>query len=79
MSMQQLTGKIDFSFGKTNLDEVLNSKWPSLIPIYSANKKLGFGPPTSFVIAPPSSGEESEEELPYHPHPSSDAAKNPPG
>jgi hypothetical protein len=34
-----------------------------LIPVFSNNKKLGFGPPSNLIVAPPSSGEESEEEI----------------
>lgn len=66
--MRTLAFKCEFGFG-SHLDLVLNSDRPSLISAYSSSnsggqKKLSYGPPTTFVLQPPSSGEESEDELP---------------
>ena len=64
MGMRSLAAKCEIGFG-TILDVVLSNEKErqSLIPAFSANKKLGYGPATSLVIEPPSSGEESEDEL----------------
>ena len=65
MGMRTLTQKCELGFG-TILDIVMSNDKErlSLIPAFAGNKKLGYGPPTTLVVAPPSSGEESEDELP---------------
>jgi len=64
MSMRPVAAKCEIGFG-TVLDAILcNEKERfSLIPAFSQNKKLGYGPATNFIVPPPSSGEESEDEL----------------
>ena len=48
--------KCEFGFG-TMLDLELSSDRPSIMKVYAAShKELGYGPPSSVIIAPPSSG-----------------------
>ena len=61
--MKPLSMKLEFGFGSP-LDLILTGEKPSLLTIFSGNRKLTYGPPTTMVIQPPSSGEESEDELP---------------
>ena len=76
LKLKPITMKCEFGFG-TMLDLELSSDRPSIMKVYAgSNKELGYGPPSSVIIAPPSSGiislinnslsigEESEEEFP---------------
>jgi hypothetical protein len=62
LSCKHLVAKCDFGFG-SGLDIGLAGDRSSLIPIFTSNIKLSYGPATIHVVAPPSSGEESEEEI----------------
>jgi hypothetical protein len=53
--MRALAMKCEFGFG-TKLDLVLTGDRPSLIPAFAGTNKLSYGPPTTFVVAPPSEG-----------------------
>lgn len=56
-------GKIEFDFG-SGLDLALNSERPTLIPAFAGKDTIKYGVPTTFIVATPSSGEESEDEIP---------------
>lgn len=64
-SLKEIAHKCEFGFG-TSLDLILTGERPSLLSVYTGHKKLSYGPPTSIVIQSPSSGEESEDELPLN-------------
>jgi hypothetical protein len=47
--MKSLSMKLEFGFG-SNLDLILTGDKPSLLTVFSGNRKLNYGPPTSMVI-----------------------------
>ena len=47
--MKALSMKLEFGFGSP-LDLILTGDKPSLIQIFSGNKKLTYGPPTTMVV-----------------------------
>jgi len=47
--MKPLSLKLEFGFG-SNLDLILTGDKPSLLNVFSGNRKLNYGPPSSFVV-----------------------------
>lgn len=54
-NLKAIASRCEFGYGLT-LDLALTSDRPTLIPAFSGPKKLCYGPPTSYVVVPPSSG-----------------------